>query len=217
MVLPSIAMTRRWSTMWVRVHIQAERIASSLAASSGAKARRIAVSDGPRLRPEPSAARRSGSASATHCPIAANDFAPVSTAATATARIPGRPCRIPRRLRGSGSVASSSNNTDADDSRTGCGQAGAVREDVIDGVVLGLVVGFSTAIQVPRTTSVTHATPRMPPQSALDPDNAWNRKAEHKRFESWMPAPFRVPWTGLAPAEREAVLEFLSTTEKALE
>jgi len=85
MVLPSIAITRRWSTTLVRVHIHAPWTASSLAASRRPNARRIADFEGRLPWRKLGAARRSASASPTHCPIAANDRAPDTTAASAIA------------------------------------------------------------------------------------------------------------------------------------
>src|SRR5436190_15109084 len=49
-----------------------------------------------------SATSTAAGTSAAHSPIAANDLAPASTAHTATATTAVRPCRRPRRLRGSG-------------------------------------------------------------------------------------------------------------------
>jgi hypothetical protein len=163
MLLPSRAITLRWPTTPVRVHSQAPRTESNTVASRRLKVRRIADSDGTHGPVDPNAARRSSSASATHCPIAANDRAPAATAAIPTAKIPGSWCRIPRARRGSGTDANSVSNADA--VPMGCKDAGAVREDGIGGCGPRLGCGFDTNIQVPGITLVTHATPPHRPQT----------------------------------------------------
>jgi len=128
-----MAMTRRWPTTWVRVHSHAAKTESTTAASRRLKVRRIADSDGTRRPVDPNAARRFSSASAAHCPIAANDRAPAATAAIPTAKIPGSRCRIPRARRGSGTDSNNVSNADAEAGPKGCEEAGAVREDDIGG------------------------------------------------------------------------------------
>jgi hypothetical protein len=56
-------------------------------------------------RAAPSTASASGPASAAHCPIAANDRDPATTAAIPTASSPASACRRPRLFRGSGTWA----------------------------------------------------------------------------------------------------------------
>jgi hypothetical protein len=93
--LPSIAITRRWiDHVGAGPHPGREDRVEPGRVQPGERATDRGLR-GPRWRPEPSSARRSWSASATHWPIAANDFAPATSAATATARIPGRLCRTP--------------------------------------------------------------------------------------------------------------------------
>ena len=85
--------------------------ASRAAASTASRTRRIVASSGGSNRPAsgsrrtPRAASTCGGASATHSPIAVNDLAPASTAATAASNNDDRLWRTPRRSRGSGTRA----------------------------------------------------------------------------------------------------------------
>jgi hypothetical protein len=99
-VLPSTATTNRPVTWADRVHNQAPRTLSSLSASTATNARRN-VDSSAAPRAAPSVARASPPASAAHCPIAANDRDPATTAAIPTANRPTSECRRPRFLRGS--------------------------------------------------------------------------------------------------------------------
>jgi hypothetical protein len=78
------------------VHLNQRRIVASFNGSN------LPVSGS---RPIPSAAITCGGASATNSPIAANDLAPASTAATDAIRRDVSECRIPLGRRGSGTAA----------------------------------------------------------------------------------------------------------------
>ena len=122
--LPSMAITSRLPACTALVHSQAPRIWSSTSGLIMANARRkVDSSAGPRAAPRP--ASTPAPASAAHCPIAAKDLDPATTAAIPTASSPASGWRRPRILRGSGIWARRSSRYWL--------RAGSMGEDVIGG------------------------------------------------------------------------------------
>ncbi|BBB01157.1 hypothetical protein RVR_10536 [Actinacidiphila reveromycinica] len=110
-VLPSTAMTFRPGAGALRPWRKAPRARSRASPSAAARTSRMVVAWGGRIEPvsgsgrKPSRARTPCGASATHSPIAVIEAAPARTAAAAAVSMAVHGWRMPRRARGSGTVA----------------------------------------------------------------------------------------------------------------
>jgi len=162
-VLPSIAMTRRWSITALRVHTNAPISWSRTWPSTLVSTRLIVDSLGRSEPAAPSCFMTSWPWSATHSPIVVNERAPASTAAAVMAKTTGSACRTPRGSRGSGTAPSVASSPPGASCRAA---AHGVSEDDIGGCGPWRHGECENFHQATQTTPVTHATRGVSPHIA---------------------------------------------------